>query len=105
MREQGNHLEKNKLSEKFGRRDVRFYDLYKKHRFEDDVQNLQNKGLQLEGVLSGVYTDPLSKKESEKITDENEIIYGDIEIDDFNKLFRNPDLIEEQFGESISVNL
>ena len=47
----------------------------------------------------------MSKKESEKITDENEHIYGDIEIDDFNKLFRNPDLIEEQFGESISVNL
>ena len=62
MREQGNHLEKNKLSEKMGRRDVRFYDLFKKHRFEDDVSILKNQGFHLEGVLAGVYTDPVTKK-------------------------------------------
>ena len=56
------HLEKNKLSEKMGRRDVRFYDLFKKHRFEDDVSILKNHGFHLEGVLAGVYTDPVTKK-------------------------------------------
>ena len=33
------------------------------------------------------------------------MLYGDIEVDDFNKLYSNPDLIEEQFGESIQVRL
>jgi len=35
----------------------------------------------------------------------DEPIYGDIEIDDFNKLFRNPNLILDRYGESISVKL
>ena len=98
MKEQSSHLEKNKLSEKMGRRDVRFYDLYKKHRFEDDVQNLKNHGLHVDGVLAGSFVDPVTKNIVKEITDENEIIYGDIEVEDFNNLFRNPELIEDQFG-------
>ena len=40
------------------------------------------------------------------MTEENpDEIYGDLEVDDFNKLFRNPDLIEEQFGLSINVSV
>jgi len=36
---------------------------------------------------------------------EDEPLFGDIEIDDFNKLFRNPNLISDRFGESVSVKL
>ena len=34
-----------------------------------------------------------------------EPIYGDIEIDDFNKIFRNQNLIRDTFGETISVKV
>jgi len=36
---------------------------------------------------------------------DEEPIYGDIEIDNFNKLFRNPNLIRDLYGETISVRL
>jgi replication fork clamp-binding protein CrfC len=31
--------------------------------------------------------------------------YNDLEVDDFNKLFRNDQLIGDKFGKSIKVNL
>lgn len=31
--------------------------------------------------------------------------YNDLEVDDFNKLFRNDQLIGDKFGRSIKVNL
>ena len=52
-----------------GRRDVRFYDLYKKHRFEEDMSNLKLQGYQLEGILAGKYEDPVTKEKSEEVTD------------------------------------
>ena len=105
MRDQCSHVVKNKLSEKMGRRDVQFYDLYKKHRFEEDVQNMKNKGFEIDGVLSGHVIDPVTKEKGEEITDANEPLYGDIEVDDFDKLFRHRDLISDQYGESIKVKL
>ena len=36
---------------------------------------------------------------------EDEPIYGDLEVDDFNKLFRNQNLIKELYGKSIKVRL
>ena len=39
------------------------------------------------------------------IIEEDEPIYGDIEVDDFNKLFRNQHLIKDRYGKSISVRL
>ena len=99
------HLMKDKLSQKMGRRDIQFYDLYKLKKPEEYVTEINSKGLPLDGILTGTYVNPQTNEEEYAITDENEHIYGDIEVDDFNKLFRNADLIEDQFGESIKVKL
>ena len=99
------HLIKNKLSEKMGRRDIQFYDVYKLRKPAEDVSAVHNTGYPLEGILTGKYTDPVTNVESKEMCDEDEQNYGDIEVEDFNKLFRNPDLIEDQFGQSISVKL
>lgn len=42
----------------------------------------------MEGVLQGTYTDQVTGREIE-IEPVDEPIYGDLEVDDFNKLFRN----------------
>ena len=39
------------------------------------------------------------------VIEEDEPVYGDIEVDDFNKLFRNQQLIRDRYGKSISVRL
>lgn len=75
-----------------GRRDIQFYDMYRRGKPENDVETLKAKGYQLEGILA---------YEQE----EDEPIYGDIEVDDFNKLFRNQNLINELYGKSIKVKL
>ena len=80
-----------------GRRDIQFYDLYKREKPTNDCTKLTDKGYLLEGILKGdIYDD--NGNVVGTIDDANEPIYGDIEVDDFNKLFRNPQLIKEQFG-------
>lgn len=91
--EQSQHLKRNKLSEKMGRRDIQFYDLYKLGKQPKDVENLTDKGYLLDGVLKGDYKDDLTGQ-VKTVTEENEPIYGDLEVDDFNKLFRNENLIK-----------
>ena len=39
------------------------------------------------------------------VIEEDEPVYGDIEVDDFNKLFRNQHLTRDRYGKSISVRL
>ena len=97
-------MQENKLSEKMGRRDIQFYDLYKREKPDTDVEKLQDKGYLLKGVLQGSYTDEKTGEEVE-INEIDEPIYGDIEVEDFNKLFRNQNLIKELYGKSITVRL
>ena len=87
-----------------GRRDIQFYDLYKREKAETDVEKLKEKGYLLEGILKGAYTDEKTGEEVQ-IEEVDEPIYGDIEVDDFNKLFRNQNLIKELYGKSIKVRL
>ena len=87
-----------------GRRDIQFYDLYKREKPDTDVEKLQDKGYLLKGVLQGSYTDEKTGQEVE-INEIDEPIYGDIEVEDFNKLFRNQNLIKELYGKSIKVKL
>ena len=67
--------------------------MYKREKPPHEVENLQAKGYQLDGILKGFENE------------EDEPIYGDIEVDDFNKLFRNQNLIKELYGKSIKVRL
>ena len=103
--QQSRHLKENKLSEKMGRRDIQFYDMYKREKPASDVQKLADKGYLLDGILKGDIIDEKTGLVTGTIDDSNEPIYGDIEVDDFNKLFRNQQLIQEQFGKSINVRL
>ena len=76
---------RNKVSDKFNRRDVQFYDLYVKMDGGEDLARLKDAQLPLE-IDADQY-------------------YCDLEVEDFNKLFRNDKLISEKFGLSIKVNL
>mmetsp|Transcript_39539 Transcript_39539/g.51786 ORF Transcript_39539/g.51786 Transcript_39539/m.51786 type:complete len:166 (-) Transcript_39539:599-1096(-) len=98
------HFKPNKLSEKMGRRDIQFYDLYKLSKPDDAVEKLTDKSYALEGILRGQVRDSRGNVLVD-LDDDEEPIYGDIEIDDFNKLFRNQNLIRDRFGESISVKV
>ncbi len=51
------HQKPNKLSNKMGRRDIQFYDLYKLDKPSDAVEKLRDKSYALEGVLKGLYKD------------------------------------------------
>lgn len=64
------HLKKDKLSEKLGRRGIKFYDLYKLHKEDKDVRALMGEGFALNGIL---------EQENGE-----EPVYGDLEVDDFN---------------------
>ena len=44
-------MQENKLSEKMGRRDIQFYDLYQRGKPEQDVEKLTEQGYLHEGVL------------------------------------------------------
>ena len=61
-KQQSKHLKENKLSEKMGRRDIQFYDLYKLDKQPVDVEKLQDKGFLLEGILKGSYADAKTGK-------------------------------------------
>lgn len=80
------HLTSNKLSDKMGRRDIQFYDLYKLNEPQTSVQELKQTGNGTEGIY-----DPT--------------IYEDIEVKDFNSIFRREDLIAQQYGASIKVTI
>ena len=77
-RQSSAHISRNKLSDKMGRRDVAFYDLYKKKEPIEDYHALKDRNFRHEDVLP-----------------ENDAIYGDIECDDFNMVFSNEDMINE----------
>jgi hypothetical protein len=79
------HLLRNKVSDKFERRDVQFYDLYVKKDAEEDLARLRDSGNQME-IGAGQY-------------------YRDMEVDDFNRLFRHDKYIAEKFGSTIKVTL
>ena len=64
-----------------GRRDIQFYDLYMNEKPEEDVVKLTDKSYMLQGILKGQYTDERTGQVIQ-MTDENEPIYGDIEVDD-----------------------
>jgi hypothetical protein len=86
------HMSKNKLSEKMGRRDILFYDLYKNSVPQELVMDLANKHLPYEEVL--------------KCGEDNEDpIYGDIEVDNFEMLYNDSHLIDDKYGETISVKV
>lgn len=95
------HLVKDKLSEKMGRRDIQFYDLYK-HRKQEDVDAVNSKDFPIEGVLA---CGANRVNEENKDEQDEDAIYGDIEVDDFNKLYHNNNLITDQFGQSISITV
>lgn len=65
------HLKKDKLSEKLGRRGIKFYDLYRHNKEDKDVRDLQDSGFKLRGIM-------------DMDNDEEEPVFGDIEVDDFN---------------------
>jgi len=79
------HLLKNKVSDKFERRDVQFYDLYVKKDAEEDISRLKDSGFPFD-IDAGQY-------------------YQGIEVDDFNRLFRHDKLISEKFGKTIKVSI
>ena len=91
------------------RRDVTFYDLYKLHKPDEAVNLLAHNHYPLEDVLACSSGEAKDDNEEEKEEGEKapakDPIYGDIEVDDFNNLFKNPNLIEDRFGESISVTV
>ena len=62
-----------------GRRDIQFYDLYKLSEPQQAVQDLKKEHFWTEGIY-----DPQ--------------IYEDIEVNDFNTVWRNDEIINKQFG-------
>lgn len=76
---------RNKVSDKFNRRDVQFYDLYVKRDNGEDLALLKDKQLPMD-INADQY-------------------YQELEIDDFNQIFRNDGLIADKFGHSIKVTL
>lgn len=67
------HMVRNKLSDKFNRRDVQFYDLYVKKEDGSELAELLENQFPLE-VNAQQY-------------------YQDLEVNDFNELFRDEHLI------------
>lgn len=76
---------KNKLSDKFSRRDVQFYDLYVKKECGEDLARLQDNQFPL-NIDADQY-------------------YEALEVTDFNKLFMNPNFMDESFGETIRITI
>jgi hypothetical protein len=62
----GSHLEQNKLSDKMGRRDIQFYDLYRLNEPQQAVNELKKEGFSW----------------TENVYDQQQ--YEDIEVQDFN---------------------
>ena len=85
-------MQKDKLSDKMGRRDMLFYDLYKNSLPQEQVMDLVNKHLPYEEVLKCG-------------ADNEDPIYGDLEIDDFEKLYNDNHLLSDKYGETLSVKV
>ena len=85
MQSRSDHLVRNKLSDKFGRRDVCFYDMYVKKEDAQELGLLNDRGFPLDI--------------------DAEQYYREIEVEDFNHIFYQPNIIEEKFGKSIKVSL
>lgn len=85
MQQRSIHIQKNKLSDKFNRRDIQFYDLYVKN----------DNGEELAKLRDNQY--PLNI--------DAEQYYQELEVDDFNKLFANECFIDETFGSSIKIEV
>ena len=86
-----------------GRRDIQFYDLYKfNNRKDEDINQLIQSEYPIKGVLA---CGANKTNEETKDEEEEDLIYGDIEVDDFNSLFKNQNLISDQFGKSLSITV
>lgn len=79
------HIQRNKLSDKFTRRERAFYNMYMKKNNGEDLAKLSEHQFPLE--LGG------------------DQLYNDIETDDMNELFENDQYTSELFGQSIKVEL
>ena len=98
------HIGKDKLSEKMGRRDIQFYDLYKLDKPKELVQALIDNNLPHKEVLA--VKEKVTDEENKEGEDpEEEPIYGDIEAENFNALWKNEKFIEERYGDSINVTV
>lgn len=87
-----------------GRRDIQFYDLYKRGKPDDAIEKLENGGYVKEGILEGDFKDEATGAVT-TIREEDEPIYGDIEADDFNRLFHDRNYTDRKYGKSITVTL
>ena len=83
---EGDHLVANKLSDKLGRRDIQFYDLYKLGEPKNELAEVQQQYSSRENVYDAQ-------------------IYEDIEVGDFNVVYNNQDVIVNSFGKSIKVSV
>lgn len=83
LQSRSQHIQKNKLSDIFGVRDVEFYDLYQRKKYAEEVDRLNEKQFPFEvGV---------------------EELYNDIEVNNLPALLNDRITIEEIYGESIKV--
>ena len=92
------------------RRDITFYDLYKLQYPDEAVNLLSAHHYPIKGVLAASAADPKKDKEeneenNDEIEEDKDNIYGDIEVDDFNTLFKNPNIIQDRFGESLTIKV
>mmetsp|Transcript_42186 Transcript_42186/g.64687 ORF Transcript_42186/g.64687 Transcript_42186/m.64687 type:complete len:139 (-) Transcript_42186:548-964(-) len=84
------HVKRNKISDKFRRRDVQYYDLYALNSPVDDFSRVKEDiGCQ-------------TSKEAANIKE----LYGDLAEPDFNLIFRtNGDIIGKKFGKTLEITL
>ena len=86
------------MSDKLGRRCIQFYDLYKLEKPANEVDKLKDRCYPIEGILQGQVHDEKTGQVVLDLNGEDEPLFGDIEIDDFNKLFRNQHFIRDRYG-------
>ena len=89
MQAKSKHIQKDRISNKFSRRDVHYYDLYALHDPPDEYENMLRAGY------------PHSAAEAQLAK-----LYGDLAFSDFNQIFKNHgDVITKQYGQTISSEL
>ena len=89
MQSKTKHVVHNKISDKFNRRDVQYYDLYALQEPEADYHKMREEGY------------PYTKAEA-KIKE----FYGDLAFPDFNTIFKSQgNIIGKQYGQTINVSL
>lgn len=97
------HIAKNKLSDKMNRRDIQFYDLYKYKLPNYEVNAVINSNFPVNGVLNCGTGKSVQEEARDEPTEDP--IYGDLEVDDYNKLYNYNNFIDDQFGQSISIKV